>query len=211
MVLAAVTTPTGGTAKTTTAMFTGAGLAKHGTTVVIDTDPQQTAMMWAQDAGQLGFDVRSPYNEPELTGEGDPLGLVGIARQYKHVIVDCPPGDLDIIEQVVSCVELIIAPIRASWVSIRHAQEMIDLVSNRRTPDGLPLLRWLITQGMHGTRALADTRRVLTRRGELVFEAWVPLMPAVLAEAGGQPITDLGPYAAVVDELMLYDRALDDI
>ena len=53
----------GGTAKSTSAMFLAAALSKRGRTLLVDCDPQGSALTWAEDAeddgGELGFNVVS--------------------------------------------------------------------------------------------------------------------------------------------------------
>ena len=40
----------GGTAKSTSAMFLAAALARRGRTLLVDCDPQGSALTWAEDA-----------------------------------------------------------------------------------------------------------------------------------------------------------------
>ena len=58
---AAVVNLKGGTAKSTSAMYLAAALARRGRTLLVDCDPQGSALTWAEDAeadgGELGFNV----------------------------------------------------------------------------------------------------------------------------------------------------------
>lgn len=78
----------GGVGKTTLAMSVAEGFARRDSTLVVDSDPQQSALQWwrVADGGKgLGFRVEA----------GDSGVLTAIAearRQYRFVVVDCPPS-----------------------------------------------------------------------------------------------------------------------
>src|SRR6266702_4406145 len=81
----------GGVGKTTAAVYTAAGLALDGRTVLVDADPDASAQSWAAaaaDAGEaLAFTVVGLTRGllaavPRLQAEGS----------YTHVVIDTPPG-----------------------------------------------------------------------------------------------------------------------
>ncbi|NEQ97504.1 MAG: ParA family protein [Cyanothece sp. SIO2G6] len=64
----------GGVGKTTTAMHLAGFLQTHGRTLLIDTDPNQSAIAWA-NRGQLPFDVIDEWHDTP-------------AHDYRHVVID---------------------------------------------------------------------------------------------------------------------------
>ncbi len=50
----------GGTGKTTTAVYLAGGLARNGRTLLIDADPQRSALSWSEAAGGFAFPVTNP-------------------------------------------------------------------------------------------------------------------------------------------------------
>lgn len=64
----------GGVGKTTTAMHLAGFLQSHGPTLLIDTDPNQSAIAWAK-RGPLPFDVIDEWHEAPAT-------------DYHHIVID---------------------------------------------------------------------------------------------------------------------------
>ncbi len=82
----------GGTAKSTSAMFLAAALSRRGRTLVVDCDPQGSALTWAEaaeeDGGEMGFNVVSiPTRDVKKRVDR-------LAGDYEYVVLDTPPTDL---------------------------------------------------------------------------------------------------------------------
>ena len=82
----------GGAGKSTLTMQLAGGLARAGRRVaIIDLDPQETSLRWAQSA-----DPASPFPACVVGLEGEPAGLhqqLKAARKgVDYVLLDCPPS-----------------------------------------------------------------------------------------------------------------------
>ena len=82
----------GGAGKSTLTMQLAGGLARAGRRVaIIDLDPQETSLRWAQSA-----DPATPFPAHVVRLEGEPAGLhqqIKAARKgVDHVLLDCPPS-----------------------------------------------------------------------------------------------------------------------
>lgn len=82
----------GGAGKSTLTMQLAGGLARAGRRVaIIDLDPQETSLRWAQSA-----DPATPFPAHVVRLEGEPAGLhqqLKAARKgVDHVLLDCPPS-----------------------------------------------------------------------------------------------------------------------
>lgn len=96
----------GGTAKTTTAVHLAAYLAEDASTLLIDSDPNASALEWSQ-RGRLPFDVRTEQEAAAIAGryrhlvfdtEARPSAedLAALARRTDLLILPSSPDALDL-------------------------------------------------------------------------------------------------------------------
>ncbi len=76
----------GGAGKTTLAVNLASALAKRGSTVVFDADPQGSVLQWQQIAGSDS----DPSVVEMATGLADRFARS--ASGFDHVVIDCPPS-----------------------------------------------------------------------------------------------------------------------
>ena len=95
----------GGVGNTTTAVHLAVGLARRAPTVLVDSDPQDSASRWGQLAETLPWRTVS-YPKSDL-GSRLPELLGGAS----HLVIDTPPGHTDIVAAAVSSVDTVIIPV----------------------------------------------------------------------------------------------------
>ena len=83
----------GGVGKTTGTVYLGAALSEHSTVQLIDTDPQRSLTMWAQEAGE-GF--------PTVKTILDRAVIRADAAGFDFTVIDTPPGNPDAINAAVA-------------------------------------------------------------------------------------------------------------
>lgn len=80
----------GGVGKTTSSVLLALGLAETGRTLLIDADPIQSALRWAETAGEAW-----PWDRLTVVSWTDHRALerqIGaVRRDYDHLVVDVPP------------------------------------------------------------------------------------------------------------------------
>lgn len=185
----------GGTGKTTTSVYAAAGLGQRGRVLLIDADPQGSALSWSETASSfpvttVGLPVRDLHRRVNDLG-----------RDYDHVVIDTPPGDLAIVRGALLAAEVALIPIPASLIDLDRLRPTIELVSEAEDINGLDL-RVVLTRVRIGTRSAAAAREVLSELGLPVLAAEVPLREAIAMSFGLEP-DDLREYGAVLDELAL--------
>lgn len=126
MRLLAIVNQKGGTGKTTLAMHLAAGLARRGETVVVDLDPQGSALHWA---GQGGMPFPVPVKQ--LQGRWDEQTLRRTYKQYRHLVLDCPPAlDSYVARQALRVCDVALIPVLPSpvdlWASLRLPREIAE-------------------------------------------------------------------------------------
>lgn len=188
----------GGVGKTTLSLHVAAALAKDGQRVLlIDADPQQSAMKWSSiRPGPVEFAVIG-MAKPTLHKE---IGSVG--ADYDSVVIDGPPRVTDLARSIILAADVVVIPVQPSPLDVWAAAETVDLLKEARIfkTD----LRAVIT---------INRKIVNTAIGRDVREALsgleVPVLAADISQrvgfaesvAGGQTVLDSDPRGIAAHEV----------
>ena len=195
---AAVVNLKGGTAKSTSAMFLAAALSRGGRTLLVDCDPQGSALTWAEDAeadgGELGFNVVSiPTRDVKKRVDR-------LAGDYEHVVIDTPPAELDIVRAALHACEVALVAISPSDMDINRFRPTLELVAEVESVTDLDY-RVLLTMVRRISREGRDARAAMEALELPVLATEIPFL-GVYRSAFGEVMEDLGDYEAVAKELL---------
>ena len=187
----AVVNQKGGTGKTSTVMHLAAAIKAAGDTVlVVDADPQGSALRWAT---ALDWDVTA---HPQNTIHKQ----AWLGASHDHVIIDTPPGDLGVTTSALRAAELVIIPLQPTGGDVAQYAETVQLVEEVQALTDAPAVV-LLTRVVKRTLAAAQVREALEPYGLPVLDAEVPQAQA-LAMSYGNQITDAHAYTDVLAELV---------
>ncbi len=189
----------GGTTKTSTSMFLAAALSRRGRTLLVDCDPQGSSLSWSEGAeadwGRLPFSVMG------LPTKDVHKKLRGFEGDYRHVVLDTPPGDLGIVRSALMAADTALVAVQATAMDLDRVQPTIDLIAEMESVNDLTF-SILLARVRRISREGQDARAAMEGAGLPVMRAEVPQL-GFYADAFGEPFgEDLGEYERVAAELL---------
>ena len=184
----------GGTGKTTSAVYLAAALARRGRTLLVDADPQGSALSWSDQAEELPFTVAA------LPVKTLHRQLPGLAQGFAHVVVDTPPGDLGVVRSAALAVELALIPIPPSLMDVDRLRPTLELLAEVEPLNPLRIAL-LLTRVRKNTRSATAARQMLKEMELPLLDTEVPLREGFSTSFGLGPL-EVGEYQGVLRELL---------
>jgi chromosome partitioning protein len=181
----------GGTGKTTSAAALAWTLNTRGRTLLVDADPQGSALAWSEEASfpfpTIGLPVRDVHTR-----------LIQLGTDYEHIVIDTPPGSQPIVRSSILAADAVLIPVAPSGVELRQIGPTFELLAELEPHT--PLLRVLLTQVHPRTVASRAARDLLTGIDVPLLAAEVPHRQGYRTAFGGPvPLTH---YESVLAELL---------
>jgi chromosome partitioning protein len=197
-----VTNLKGGTAKTTTGAFLAHALADAGLSVLmVDADPQGSALRWAESAGWelpvVGLPIRTLHTK-----------LAEIAGDRDAVVVDTPPLDeaRGIVLSALRVADHVLIPTAPTPIEVERlpmVRTALEDVAELRADGRPPLSHILLTRTVSNAASTSAWRAAIADEGWNVLTAEIRRLE-VFAQAFGDPIRNAADtdYGMAVAELL---------
>lgn len=119
----------GGVGKTTLAVNVAGELAAKKRVLLIDVDPQGSALDWAAARGECAT-VFPVVGQPRPTIHRD---ISEVGKGYEHVVVDGPPRVTELARSVIMASDIVIIPVQPSPYDIWAAEEVVTMIREAMT------------------------------------------------------------------------------
>lgn len=186
----------GGAGKTTTAVCLAEALAGSGEQVLlVDADPQASALGWAEAAAESGPGLRATTIGLASVELGRRLGALNL--DGAHVVLDTPPGDARIVLAAMQVADVAVIPVQPSLMDLDRLRPTLELAEKAGIATAIVLSRVRL-----GTRSLDSARAALDGLELPVLRTAVAQRERVAAAYGTRPSSlVLCPFETLAGEL----------
>lgn len=197
----------GGVGKTTLAIHLAAALAQKGRTMLLDADPQGSAVSWSSQR-----ETAPPFTVTALAKPTIHRDIDQLAHGYVHVVIDGPPRASDLARSVIMAADFILIPVQPSPYDLWAAQETVDLIQEAMTYKPNLKAAFILNRKTANTAISKSAKDVLS---ELPF----PVLSAEIAQrvifaesaATGETVTERDPKGRAAEEVAAFVKEIEKV
>jgi chromosome partitioning protein len=146
----------GGVGKTTTAINLAASLSrKQNRLVLIDADPQGSAVQWQSVEGNQAFTI---MHRPGPLSRED-IDRYQAANDY--VLIDAPPAASDLTQKILTFSDMVVVPVSPSSLDLWSCKKTLSMIEEIKHTNPSLDVNILITRKIPGTRIGREIREML--------------------------------------------------
>ena len=190
----------GGSGKTVSGFFLATVLSRRGRTLLVDCDPQGSALSWAAAAEEYGPGDPLPFAVMGLPVKDVHRRVRAFEDDYEHIVFDTPPGELAIVRSALMAADVALIAVPPTPIDLDRVMPTLELVADVEDMTGLSF-RVLLTRVRRISREGRDTREAMAEMGLPLLEADIPAL-GFYSDSFGAAIDDAGDYELVARELL---------
>ena len=153
----AILNPKGGAGKTTIALHLARALKEYGTVLLVDSDPQGSAIDWAEQGGGNSFPIVGVDRAGALKST-----IKQLANGYEWIVIDGAAKLEEMAAHAVSSADLVIIPIQPSPLDLWACESLVSQIKQRQIiTDGVPTAAFQISRAKKGTNLAKEVRKVV--------------------------------------------------
>ena len=198
----------GGCGKTTLATHLAGELAgPYSNVLLVDADPQGSALDWSQKRALLGLPRR--FGVVGLSRETLHQEVPQIARHAQHVIIDGPPRVTALARSAILASDLVIVPVQPSPYDVWACNDIVSLVTEARIFKPALRAAFVVNRRIVGTVIGRDVRTAL-REYPLHVMSSVVSQRVLFAEcaATGQLANEIDSKSTAAREISAFSAEL---
>lgn len=187
----------GGVGKTTLAVHLAATLARQARTLLVDADPQGSALDWSASREQPPLFPVIGLPKPVIHKE-----LPVLSQDYAFVVVDGPPRVYEVARSAILASDLIVIPVQPSPYDVWAAKEIVDLVHEALVYKENLKSVFVINRKIVNTAIGRDVAEALSEYPVPVLKAQVCQRVSFAESAAqGQTVFELDPGSTAAQEI----------
>lgn len=203
----AVVNTKGGVGKTTLAVHLAGMLARTGSTLLVDGDPQASAASWAawrRESNRNPNPVTTVLVGKAILTEGKSLSL-----NYKHTVVDAGGRDSAGLRAALLLAELAIVPIGASNLDASALDDLLSIIDDAKAFNEKLDVRVLLTRIDPRTKDTGEMLSYLQEKGLSVLKSKICERVAVRRAVGeGAIVQEIGKDSAAAAEVEAFFKEI---
>lgn len=198
----------GGVGKTVTSFYLAHELAKEGKTLLVDADPQQSAFSWSEQAAGRGQEL--PFDVIPMPSKEIHKRLKTVGEAYTHVVIDSPPGHIEIVQSSLLAADIALIPLSSSLMEIDRMRPALEVIASVENFKPELSVRMLFNRVQRNTNSYRMARQYFEKAGFPVLETIVPRRESYNLAFGARPV-NTPEYEDVLHELKGEERKYADL
>lgn len=195
----------GGVGKTTLAVHLAASLAAKGRTLLLDADPQGSAVSWSSQR-----ETAPPFTVTALAKPTIHRDIQQISHGYDYVVIDGPPRASDLARSVIMASDFVLIPVQPSPYDLWAAQETVGLIQEAMNYKPKLKAAFILNRKTVNTAISKSAKETLA---ELPF----PVLSAEIAQrvifaesaASGKTVDECDPKGIAAKEIKAFVREIE--